>query len=133
MRLTSHRVRRRKVVVEVSLPGSSRSSPSADDPDPPVAEAKAGRLFPKRTGRSRATLLPHGKCMRCMTAPPLDKTASTVQCFSRAPRPRKGTARPVEAIAIRGKLPFNVPHERSKNSALMNCALPNEGALVEQR
>ena len=32
MRLTSLRVRRRKVVVEVSLPGSSRSSPSADDP-----------------------------------------------------------------------------------------------------
>ena len=32
MRLTSLRVRRRKVVVEFSLPGSSRSSPSADDP-----------------------------------------------------------------------------------------------------
>lgn len=34
MRLTSLRVHRRKAVVEVSLPGSSRSSPSADDPQP---------------------------------------------------------------------------------------------------
>ena len=37
MRLTSLRVRRRNVVVEFSLPGSSRSSPSADDPMQPLS------------------------------------------------------------------------------------------------
>jgi len=56
MRLTSLRVRRRKVVVEVSLPGSSRSSPSADDPDLTVADWNSWGLLPGRTRRSRATL-----------------------------------------------------------------------------
>ena len=58
MRLTSLRVRRRNVVVEFSLPGSSRSSPSADDPKLTVAEAKSRGLLPGRTRRSGATLPP---------------------------------------------------------------------------
>ena len=41
MRLTSLRVRRRNVVVEFSLPGSSRSSPSADDPLRPLSFAES--------------------------------------------------------------------------------------------
>ena len=55
MRLTSLRVRRRNVVVEFSLPGSSRSSPSADDPDRTVAESRALRRLPAETRHSRAT------------------------------------------------------------------------------
>lgn len=47
IRLTSLRVHRRKAVVEISLPVSSRSSSSADDPDQPddVCKADVGSLI----------------------------------------------------------------------------------------
>jgi hypothetical protein len=47
MRLTSRRVHRRKAVVEVSLPGSSGSSPSADDLELPddICKVEVGFLI----------------------------------------------------------------------------------------
>jgi hypothetical protein len=49
MRPTSRRVRRRKAVSEVSLPGSGHSSPSADDPHQPddVFMVNGGSLIVK--------------------------------------------------------------------------------------
>ena len=50
MRLTSLRVHRRKAVVDLSLPGSSRSSPSAADPMRSLTFSESSRLTLRVTG-----------------------------------------------------------------------------------
>lgn len=56
MRLTSLRVHRRKAVVEVSLPGSSRSSPSTDDPLLPFSFDGSCQSTLRFNGRPRSGL-----------------------------------------------------------------------------
>jgi len=48
MRPTSRRLRRRKAVSEVSLPGSGHSSPSADDPQRPIRFLQTGQSAKSR-------------------------------------------------------------------------------------
>jgi hypothetical protein len=87
---TPFRVRRRKAVVEVSLPGSSRSSPSAGEPLRTLRPNGSGRWpytqqVPKRVGSHPVTLVvdPAMTCNPSWIKPPLWPAPCAVFCSYR--------------------------------------------------